>query len=94
MWTSNISQKEIRQGVLFITVEYSNGVDADKFQETYEYQGGTITALDARIESRLEGLNALPDFEAQTPKGAYEPYSVVARPVVIVPEIIAEKPVQ
>lgn len=78
MWTSQIIQKELRNGLLYVTVKYSNGNNS--FQETYEFTGGDINSLDSRIAAKVDAIGSLEQFSSDVPEGAYVAYSIKPLP--------------
>lgn len=57
MYTATIINKGIKEGQLYITVEYSNG--ADTYQQIYWYSKYSDIALQGVVQTELTRLNTL-----------------------------------
>ena len=63
MWKSTIPGYSYVNGVITVSVEYTNGTDS--FHESLDMTGGTIDSLDQKVQGRLGVLNANDDLVAK-----------------------------
>lgn len=76
MYTAKSTGKSLSNGVLSVTVEYTNGTDT--FSEVYQANSGQDTHwLENRVRNRLLSANTLPDFSDSLQLGPIVPSIVV-----------------
>lgn len=82
MYTAKSVGKSIENGILSVTVEYTNG--SDTFLETYQANSGTDPQwLENRVRNRLLSANTLADFSASLKLGTIAPKDVSQSPDVL-----------
>jgi hypothetical protein len=81
MWTASIINKEEREGELFVTIEYTDGINS--VTEIRSTNGGfkSIDELKARIAIKLDSLNIAPEL---SPKITLGEISIPAKEIKVV----------